>query len=246
MKIAAELIDAAGQLALEADACSFSHPVAYVYNPLSYAWKPYVAYVENFATTRKKVLFLGMNPGPWGMAQTGVPFGEVSCVRNWLGITEEVATPRSEHPKRRVTGFSCTRSEVSGRRLWSFFSKEFSSPEAFFSDHFVTNYCPLMFMEESGRNRTPDKLPSSERAPLFEICDRHLVRTIKNLKPDWLIGIGAFAESRLSAAATAEELRDSGSDFRIGKILHPSPANPAANKDWERTVKHQLRTLGVW
>ena len=34
----------------------------------------------------KRVVFLGMNPGPFGMAQVGVPFGEVAAVRDWLRI----------------------------------------------------------------------------------------------------------------------------------------------------------------
>ncbi len=239
MELNAKLIEAAKQLAVEADAYTFSDPVAYVYNPLSYAFEPYARYLELYAATPKKVLFLGMNPGPWGMAQTGIPFGEISFVRDWLGITGQVHTPPSEHPKRRVTGFSCPRSEVSGRRLWSFFSNRFASADLFFRDHFVANYCPLMFVEASGRNRTPDKLPVGERDPLFEICDRHLIRLIELLEPEWLIGIGTFTEKRL--AAVAADL-----DAKVGRILHPSPANPAANRNWEEAAYSQLKEIGVW
>jgi len=41
-----------------------------------------------------------MNPGPWGMAQTGVPFGEINAVKDWLGINAEVDKPQKQHPKR--------------------------------------------------------------------------------------------------------------------------------------------------
>src|SRR4026209_220177 len=109
---------------------------------------------------------LGMNPGPFGMVQTGVPFGDVAMARSWLGVVGPVARPRDEHPKRPVLGLECRRSEVSGARLWGWARDTFKSPDRFFERFFVVNYCPLLFMEAGGRNLTPDKLPSAERAPL--------------------------------------------------------------------------------
>ena len=245
-QIIKELLFAAKELAENADECPFSEPVTHIYNPLVYAWEPYERYVKLYARPPKRVLFLGMNPGPWGMAQTGVPFGEVDHVRRWLKIEADVITPGTEHPKRPVKGFGCSRSEVSGRRLWSFFAGKFGSPLAFFRDHFVANYCPLVFMEASGKNRTPDKLKPAERERLFGFCDRYLVRTVELLEPEWLIGIGGFAVKRLTAVASAEGGQIAGRDIRIGKILHPSPASPAANKGWETIVDKELEVLGVW
>lgn len=51
---------------------SFTEPVRYVYNPLEYAWDTHRCYVETYCQPGQSVLFLGMNPGPFGMAQTGV------------------------------------------------------------------------------------------------------------------------------------------------------------------------------
>jgi len=31
----------------------------------------------------------------------------------------------------------------------------------------------------------------------------------------------------------------------VGYIMHPSPANPKANKDWDKLIEAQLRALGV-
>ena len=241
-----QLLIAARQLADEADSCQFSEPVTHVYNPLRYAWEPYARYVELYAKPPKKVLFLGMNPGPWGMAQTGVPFGEIDHVRHWLNIESEVLKPSAEHPRRPIEGFACTRSEVSGRRLWSLFSRKFGSPEAFFREHFVANFCPLVFMEASGRNRTPDKLKPIEREQLFAACDLNLIRTVEVLKPEWLIGIGGFAAKRLAAIAAREGGSVAGLDVRIGKILHPSPASPAANRGWDKAAEAELNETGVW
>ena len=217
---------------------SFAPPVACCYNPLEYAREPHRQYVERFGGGTREVLLLGMNPGPWGMAQTGVPFGEVAAVREWLGIDAPVDRPSPEHPKRPVLGFACPKSEVSGRRLWGWAAARFGSPERFFARFFVANYCPLVFMEGSGRNRTPDKLPAAERDPLFAACDEALRRTVETLAPRWVLGVGAFAEARARAAL---------GDYRgvIGRLTHPSPANPAANRGWEPRVEAELRALGV-
>ena len=160
-----------------------------------------------YADDLKRVIFLGMNPGPFGMAQTGIPFGDVAAVRDWLGIEEPVGRPAIEHPKRPVRGFDCPRSEVSGSRLWGAIAEHYGRPEKFFEGRFITNYCPLVFIESSGRNRTPDKLPASEREPLFSCCDAHLQRLVEIFKPEWVIGIGAFAEQRAREALAKREVR---------------------------------------
>lgn len=219
---------------------AFSRPVTHVYNPLSYAWHGYATYLRRFANGRKRVVFLGMNPGPFGMVQTGVPFGEITAVRGWLGIAAKIRTPALEHPRRPIQGLECTRSEVSGQRLWSLFAQRFESAPDFFAQHLVLNYCPLAFLEESGRNRTPDKLAPSEREALFAACDRHLRRAIEALQPEWLIGIGDFAARR------AEVFRGTLAGLKLGKVLHPSPASPAANRGWAAAVTRELQIRGVW
>jgi len=113
-KIAKKMIDAARRLSKNTGQLVFADPVSVVYNPLDYAWDAHALYLERFGNSTKRVVFLGMNPGPWGMAQTGVPFGEIDTVKHWLGIETGVKKPAPEHPKRQVTGFDCQRSEVSG------------------------------------------------------------------------------------------------------------------------------------
>jgi single-strand selective monofunctional uracil DNA glycosylase len=234
------LINIAREFSARVDRLKFATPVTRVYNPLDYAWAPHEQYLEKFGSGKKRVVFLGMNPGPFGMAQTGVPFGEVAAVRDWLGICEKVGRPAREHPKRPVLGFDCPRSEVSGGRLWKLFSERFGSPAPFFAEHFVANYCPLAFLAESGANVTPDKLSKTERAGLYEICDGHLRQVLEILEPEWLVGIGAFAKARGESAAT-------GTIIRVGQILHPSPASPKANRhDWTKTATKELIQLGVW
>ncbi|MEM7233917.1 MAG: uracil-DNA glycosylase family protein, partial [Planctomycetota bacterium] len=180
-----------------------------------------------------------MNPGPFGMAQTGVPFGEVNLVADWLGLKGRVEKPSPEHPKRPINGFDTTRSEVSGRRLWSWARDAFGEPDAFFERFFIVNYCPLVFMEESGKNRTPDKCTKEEREALYEICDETLRQTIAYMKPKWVIGVGKFAEDRAHLAL------DGMKGFQIGRMLHPSPQSPLANKGWAEAATKDLANCGI-
>lgn len=236
------MIAAADELRQAAGGLDFSSQVPWVYNPLDYAWAAHREYLRRYAQGPRRVLFLGMNPGPWGMTQTGVPFGEIAVVKDWLQIDEVIGKPANEHPKRLIEGLACQRSEVSGRRLWGLFAERFGSPEAFMSEHFVVNYCPLVFMEESARNITPDKLPAALRQPLEAVCDRHLAQAISVLQPQWVVGVGAFAEKCVQRVLAASDLPR----VQVGRILHPSPASPAANKDWSGVVLRQLQELGIW
>jgi len=234
---AVDLVRTSRALCRAVDALSFEPPVTHVYNPLRYGRAAYEQYLERFGAAQGRVILLGMNPGPFGMVQSGVPFGEVGMVREFLGIDAPVGRPRVEHPRRPVEGLACTRSEVSGARLWGWARQRYATPARFFARFFIMNYCPLAFLEESGRNRTPDKLPRAEREPLFAACDRALVRSVEALAPSVVVGIGAFARDRATQAL--------GDAVRVGMVLHPSPASPRANRGWEAQADAELAALGI-
>ena len=232
------LVSVSRKLSARVSRLKFGPPVTHVYNPLDYARAPHERYLERYGAPPKEVVLVGMNPGPFGMAQTGVPFGDVRMVRDWMGISLPVERPGTEHEKRPVLGFDCVRSEVSGTRLWGWAQQRFGTPEAFFARFFVLNYCPLCFMEASGANFTPDKLPSAERDPLFEACDGALRESIALLKPRLVVGVGQFAAKRAQVALA-------GMDLKTGCILHPSPQSPKANTGWAKIVEQELTALGV-
>ncbi len=232
------LLPVAEELRREVSALSFGPPVETVYDPLDYAWDPHAEYLRRYGGARPEVLLLGMNPGPWGMAQTGVPFGDVGMVRDFLGIGGRVGRPPGERPDRPVTGFACRRGEGSGRRLWGWARERFGSPDAFFARFFVVNYCPLIFFGKGGGNLTPDKLPAAQRAALLSACDRALVRTAQELRPRLVAGVGRWAEARAREALA-------GMEVKVGGIPHPSPANPAANRGWAKAAEAALGEMGV-
>jgi len=234
--MSAELIRISRALGARVGALSFGPPVTHVYNPLVYARESHEDYLRRFGSKTGRVVWMGMNPGPWGMAQTGVPFGEVAHVRDWMGVQGHVGKPEREHPKRPVLGFECPRSEVSGRRLWGWAAERFETADAFFDRFFVLNYCPLSFMEEGGRNRIPEKLPAVEREPLFAACDDALRQTLEVLQPSQVIGVGGFAEKCLRRVTTG---------LPVGRVLHPSPASPAANRGWVAAAERDLARHGI-
>ena len=230
------LVEISRRLSKQVSGLSFTLPVTHVYNPLDYARAPHEAYLRRYGEGKRSVVLLGMNPGPFGMAQTGVPFGDVAMVRDWLGISGAVGCPSRPHPKRPVDGFACARAEVSGTRLWGWARDTFASPDRFFKRFFVVNYCPLVFMEESGRNRTPDKLSAVEREPLYASCDEALRSVVALLEPEWVIGVGKFGEARAQRVLGAN-------GPKVSSILHPSPASPAANRGWAAAATRQLESI---
>ncbi len=290
-KTTTALLAATDDLVADLEPLRFGPPVTHVYNPLVYARPMLDRYLLRFARRPKRVVFMGMNPGPWGMAQTGIPFGEVAVVRDFLKLDEPIGSPPpgEVHPKRPVEGLACKRSEVSGRRLWGLFADRFGSAEAFFNavcgdtgrfaepqrrregasggvsggasggvsggvsggGHLVVNYCPLVFMEASGRNFTPDKLPVAEREPLEAACDRHLRRMLETLRPEHVVGVGKFAQGRAQRVVDAMLADDAdtpatASRPQVSTVLHPSPASPAANRGWADKAARQLVEAGVW
>jgi single-strand selective monofunctional uracil DNA glycosylase len=219
----------------------------YIYNPLDYAWSAHELYLRRYVHQGARVLMLGMNPGPFGMAQTGVPFGEVNAVRDWMGIEVAVRKPEREHPARPIVGFAIARSEVSGQRLWGLMQERFGTAQRFFSDHAVMNYCPLVFVDsgKTGKNIVPEKLPKLEREALERLCDDYLAEVIDYIRPGFLVGIGKYAEAKLQAVVRTLDFGVQQAPTVLS-VLHPSPGNPQANAGWGGKVAARLEQAGVW
>ena len=210
-----------------------------VYNPLAYAWEPHRAYLELASGGGAKTLLLGMNPGPHGMGQMGIPFAATSVVRELLKITNlEVGQPRKPHPKRPISGLDWPKEEVSGTRLWSLLANEYGSAESIFKSVFLLNHCPLMlFSGERATNITPDKITGPPTKALLERCDEHLREVVDIMKIERVIGVGRYSEKRALNAL-------SGIDISVTTCWHPSPASPLANRnkgeDWKKNVRNVL------
>jgi len=234
------LLDRTKQLSSEVQKIQFSFD-GYVYNPLEYAWNLHSLFLEKYVRENSQIMFLGMNPGPFGMMQTGVPFGEVNAVRDYLKIFGFVGSPSNCHPNRPVEGLGCSRSEVSGRRLWGLVQSRWNIPEEFAEKHSVFNYCPLGFLlgTKTAKNITPDHLAKEERKELEDICDAYLKDVVELIKPKALIGVGKYAENKFLSLFDKSE-------YLISSIIHPSPGNPQANNGWAEKTTQKMKDLGLW
>jgi len=209
-----------------------------VYNPIDYASESHDLYLKKYGNGQKRILFMGMNPGPWGMVQTGIPFGAIQPVKNFLKIKTRINKPTFQHEKRPVNGFDCSRQEVSGSRLWSWVENNWTNADSFFCNCFVHNYCPLAFFDAQGRNITPEKINSIERLALEDLCGEFLLNLALAMNCEWVIGIGNYAESK------AKKILQN-THIKVGKLLHPSPASPLANKGWAAMATKQMISYGL-
>jgi single-strand selective monofunctional uracil DNA glycosylase len=244
--VADRIVRAARAASKGVDALAFGAPVAFTYNPLAYARALHEQFITKFVDGPREVLFVGMNPGPFGMAQTGVPFGEVNAVTTWMRLSGAVGKPPREHPKRPVLGLACARAEVSGARLWGAVAKQHPDPRTFFSQAFVLNYCPLLFLDAGGKNLTPDKLRASERAALVAVCDAQLAAVMGALAPRFVLGVGTWAAAQAARVIAARgSAANAGAAIVTGAVPHPSPASPQANRGWEALARNALVRLGA-
>ena len=70
--LAEQLMAIEEKLAEDLMKLTYEFPVEYVYNPIKHAKELHYNFLKQYYRTGPKpILFLGMNPGPWGMVQTG-------------------------------------------------------------------------------------------------------------------------------------------------------------------------------
>jgi len=232
------------ELRESADHVQIKEKLSWSYNPLEYAWPVHREYLRRFGGESNRVVFLGMNPGPWGMGQTGVPFGDPYIVRDWMKMGDdfEIEQPDNMTEDRPVLGFQSDKKEGSGQRLFSYIRDQFGDLEKFFDNNFILNYCPLLMFTEEGNNLTPSDLLKDDRQRVYEVCDPYIWDMIGFYDPEVLVGIGKFATERL------KDVFDGG-DREIVRIPHPSPASPIATRDggqyWIDLVTDRLRKVDV-
>ncbi|XP_072929993.1 single-strand selective monofunctional uracil DNA glycosylase [Epargyreus clarus] len=212
-----------------------------VYNPTIYARNTFEMYVRKYCKTKKRIMYFGMNPGPFGMSQTGVPFGEISSVRDWLGIEGPVGKPPIEVKTRPVNGFNCTRTEVSGKRFWGLFKDICKTPENFFETSFVYNYLNQQWMKSNGCNVTPSDLRVAEVEALYNICDPVFVKVLQLYEVEKIVAIGNFCATRARKALDKYPINKS---IEIIYLPHPSPRT-VNNNEWDKKAIEHLKKFDL-
>ena len=195
-------------------------------------------YLKRFGEGRKRVVFLGMNPGPFGMVQVGVPFGEVNAVRDWMQISAPVAPPKTPNPSRPVEGFTCQRSEVRVSACGRFFAERY--PHA---QDFCRPLCAELLPAGVLRSRAQrDTRQAPEERNRTALC--RLRCTFRRASTRWRRnGWSASASLPDAGASSACPFVPAGEDRHRA---HPSPAGPIANRGWAPQAAAQLTALGIW
>ncbi|XP_058812970.1 single-strand selective monofunctional uracil DNA glycosylase [Topomyia yanbarensis] len=230
-----QLCDALKQIPLPASA-------AVTYDPIEYAVELHLAYMQRYLDGPKPVLFLGMNPGPWGMCQTGVPFGYIPAVRDWMQLRGQVLKPIPELSVRPVEGLACTRGEQSGQRWWGLYERICGKPENFFRNCFVFNICPLAFFQANGRNITPADLKGTSKTRMQEVCTEYLQSALELFNPSIIISVGRYTEDRVKALVR-QNLLDA-TRVQLKCMPHPSPRS-LNNTNWHDKAQQWLEDNGV-
>uniref|UniRef100_A0A182VYR0 Uracil-DNA glycosylase-like domain-containing protein n=1 Tax=Anopheles minimus TaxID=112268 RepID=A0A182VYR0_9DIPT len=215
--------------------------VAACYDPIEYASEIHCAYLQRFLDGPKHVLFIGMNPGPWGMCQTGVPFGYVPAVRDWMGLRGAVAKPTPELAARPVEGLACTREEQSGKRWWGLYEELCGTSDRFFHSCFVYNLCPLAFFHQSGRNITPSELKGKAKGEIQAISEQYLETALTLLKPKIVISVGRYTEDRIKTLTKRNKIDPTIVTYCMP---HPSPRS-LNNTNWPEKAKLWLTEHGI-
>ncbi len=256
------------ELSEELDAIG-APPGIVVYNPLAYARPAHEAYLDLFRGPRR-IVIAGMNPGPWGMVQTGVPFGNVGHARQIVtlrSILPEtpldhlVSTPSLALASRPVLGYRCVRDEVSGRRLWEGLCPLWAPPEEeaqaldlipgynrsrdllrrMLGEVFVMNLCPLAFFEDG---------PRATNVTPDKLPTAWRDRFVGDSSPCHSYFSHILDTFRPEVVLVMGDwvertVRRWSGEARLVRLPHPSPANPAANRGWAAAAQRILREAGL-
>ncbi|XP_037927861.1 single-strand selective monofunctional uracil DNA glycosylase-like [Teleopsis dalmanni] len=171
--------------------------ITHIYNPVEYAADLHCEYLRKYLDRPKRVVFLAVHPEQNGMAQTGVPFGNVSTVRDMMKLCGEVKQPNRLHPKHPVLGLNCHINEPSGVRFWGLMDKIAGSLDTFSEQCFVHTFCPLLFFNEYGRTIEPCVLPFEIKYPMRDLLVEALCKEMKLVQPEIIVVTGNYVYNGL-------------------------------------------------
>ena len=132
-----------------------------VWNPGSYGAPWHRVFREIYPLRERPILMFGLNPGPYGMGQTGIPFTDVRRLRQCLPKMALTLRERGREPRvpglapRSLRRFFTREFESSAVRVYRFLELGWGSAEKGWRSVGVANSCPLLFLDPEGRNQTP-------------------------------------------------------------------------------------------
>lgn len=159
-----------------------------------------------------------------------------------MKLSGNVGKPENELPARPVEGFECKREEQSGSRWWGLMQKLCGTPEQFFKNCYIYNYCPLAFFDTGGRNITPAEIKGEPREKLQKACTASLKVAIDLFQPEIIVAIGRYAEDRVKELKKQNILNSCVKDTKC--IPHPSPRS-LNNTNWPEKAEIWLKEHNI-
>jgi single-strand selective monofunctional uracil DNA glycosylase len=223
-----------------------------VLNPGRYGERWHARFRRAYPMSPRPLLVFGLNPGPYGMAQTGVPFTDLKRLESALpGLWKDLVASGEPVTRPGLAPPSLARHltrtfESSSVRVYRFLERAYGRPELALREVVFVNPCPLLFIDpETGANRTPADLPRALRARkaaelvhAFEELRRATVlEAVAELEPR-----GAILLGRDVAAAVGEALRAALGARSVVEWEHPARAVP---ETWSRGLADELRKRGL-
>lgn len=74
--ISTKFLDLIDELNVSLEQLHLPSEIQCIYNPTVYARHTFEIFVQKYCNSKKDIMYFGMNPGPWGMSQTGVRISE--------------------------------------------------------------------------------------------------------------------------------------------------------------------------
>jgi len=230
-------------------------------DPTRYCRSAWAAYLQ-MAARLGCVLVVGMNPGPHGMAQTGVPFTDP-----WIVDELDLQAPRADvppadipavgswrHRSHRARGVLGSKREESAKRLWPLL-REICAPYAAVgpsadkiaeatrrvcNEVLLVNALPICWLDPAGKNVSAEQVekraPAQVREGLRDLVNEWLQAVADILRPAAVIGVGRWAREFVTDLDVDHFVEI---PFRDG-IKHPSPS-AGSEAAWRAEAEPILR-----
>ncbi len=228
-----------------------------IWNPGLYGETWHARFRRLYRPGQHPLVVFGLNPGPYGMAQTGIPFTDIRRLVSALpdlaaelrGRGERVEPPGLAPPGLRP--YLSRSFESSAVRVYRFLKKGWGGAERGWTEVVVANPCTLLFIDPAeGKNRTPAdlaraaRLRGSGRDQVRELVEsfgririRCAVESIEALSPRGAILLGKDVQAALGPA-----LRRILGEARVIPWEHPARAVP---ESWASGLLSALRRRGL-
>jgi len=195
-----------------------------VWNPALYALDIYQEYLTKFPPEPGAILALGLNPGPYGMAQTGIPFTDCRTASGALGM--EMTIPGKAPDDlisrlKKANGKWRGTYERSSLGMYRFLILAWGDIKTAYRNWFVGNPCPLLFLDPERWNVTPADPRLRRMKEVGELRQRAVIGFSEILNPRGIVCFGKDVAKAVGEVA----IRQVGPD-RVVFYEHPARAVP--------------------